>query len=954
MKFGHFSDTAREYVITTPRTPLPWINYLGSEAFFSLVSHTAGGYSFYKDAKLRRITRYRYNNVPADSNGRYYYIKDGDTAWNPGWQPTQTELDSYECRHGLGYSIITGKKNSLTAKLELFVPVGDNCEIDRLVLTNESDAPKSFTVFSYLEFCLWNAVDDSSNFQRNFSTGEVEVEGSTIYHKTEYRERRNHYALFTVNTPIDGFDTSRDAFLGAWRSNANPEVVENGRCTNSVAHGWAPVGVHQVNVTLQPGESRSLIFVLGYIENPEDEKWAAPGVINKTRAQAMAARYATDAQVDAALARLHDHWNNLLSTYSVKSSDEKLDRMVNIWNQYQCMVTFNMSRSASYYESGTGRGMGFRDSCQDLLGFVHLIPARARERILDIAATQFPDGSAYHQYQPLTKKGNMDIGSGFNDDPLWLIAAVYAYLGETGDYSILDETVDFDNDHSLAQPLLEHLRRSFGYLRTHKGPHGLPLIGRADWNDCLNLNCFSKEPGESFQTTGPSEGPVAESVFIAGMYVKYGNQFAEILDSTGHTDEAAAVRAEVAEMEHTVLTAGWDGSWFRRAYDAFGHVIGGEECEEGKIFIEPQGMCVMAGIGVNTGEAVTALQSVKDKLDTKYGIVLLQPAYTKYHLELGEISSYPPGYKENAGIFCHNNPWVSCAETVVGHGDRAFEIYKKTCPAYIEDISEIHRTEPYVYSQMVAGRDAATFGEAKNSWLTVRLLPQSSSPQWAAAFSVRSLYTGVLLHEPENSPTLLRTQQNKGVFFVCSLSGMVIPRAFLCIDRKHDHQRAEGISWVGDLNGVCIGPIPKFLSDMRHGMPAGGKDVIVPFPKAALNTPAIAVDMVAGPEKRHLSAQAPHIIILTCVELKLGHPCKYLFFDAANRAARRIKDSQAMPPGKLTLDHKQGIPIFIVNIIAVEPGEHPLLEKHLHCVFSLHLPAQYLLPASHLLALCLL
>ena len=718
MKFGHFDDDAREYVITTPRTPLPWINYLGSEAFFSLVSHTAGGYSFYKDAKLRRITRYRYNNVPADSNGRYYYIKEGSTTWNPGWQPTQTELDFYECRHGLGYSIITGKKNGLAARLELFVPVGDNCEIDRLVLTNESDAPKSFTVFSYVEFCLWNAVDDSTNFQRNFSTGEVEVEGSTIYHKTEYRERRDHYALYTVNAPVDGFDTSRDAFLGAWRSNSNPEAVEKGACTNSVAHGWAPVGVHQVNVTLNPGESRSLIYMLGYIENPQEEKWAAPGVINKTRAHELMAHYATDAQVDAALARLHAHWNNLLSTYAVRSSDEKLDRMVNIWNQYQCMVTFNMSRSASYYESGTGRGMGFRDSCQDLLGFVHLIPARARERILDIAATQFPDGSAYHQYQPLTKKGNMDVGSGFNDDPLWLIAAVYAYLGETGDMSILDEPVDFDNDHTLAQPLLEHLRRSFDYLTAHKGPHSLPLIGRADWNDCLNLNCFSDTPGESFQTTGPSEGPVAESVFIAGMYVKYGNEFAEILDATNHADEAAAVRDEVVKMEHAALTAGWDGKWFRRAYDAYGHVVGGQECEEGQIFIEPQGMCVMAGIGVNTGEAVTALQSVQTRLDTKYGIVLLQPAYTKYHLELGEISSYPPGYKENAGIFCHNNPWVSCAETVVGHGDRAFEIYKKTCPAYIEDISEIHRTEPYVYSQMVAGCDAATFGEAKNSWLT--------------------------------------------------------------------------------------------------------------------------------------------------------------------------------------------------------------------------------------------
>mgnify|MGYP001154731687 CR=1 FL=1 len=717
MKFGHFSDSAREYVITTPRTPLPWINYLGSEAFFSLVSHTAGGYSFYRDAKLRRITRYRYNNVPADSNGRYYYIKDGDTVWNPGWQPTQTELDSYECRHGLGYSIITGKKNSLTAKLELFVPVGDNCEIDRLVLTNESDVPKSFTIFSYLEFCLWNAVDDSTNFQRNFSTGEVEVEGSTIYHKTEYRERRDHYAVFWANTPVTSFDTSRDAFCGVYGGPAEPEAV-NGRCTNSVAHGWAPVGVHQVNVTLQPGESRSLIFVLGYIENPEDEKWAAPGVINKTRAQAMAARYVTDAQVDAALARLHDHWNNLLSTYSVKSSDEKLDRMVNTWNQYQCMVTFNMSRSASYYESGTGRGMGFRDSCQDLLGFVHLIPARARERILDIAATQFPDGSAYHQYQPLTKKGNADIGSGFNDDPLWLIAGTSAYIRETGDFSILDETVPYDNDFSVATSLFEHLTRSFNYTVNHKGPHNLPLIGRADWNDCLNLNCFSKEPGESFQTFGPSEGPVAESVFIAGMFVKYGKEYADLCDAINKPEEAKRAREEVEKMVAAIEESGWDGEWFLRAYDADGNKVGSKECEEGQIYIEPQGFCVLAGVGVENGLAKKALDSVKEKLDTKYGIVLLQPPYTKYYVNLGEISSYPPGYKENAGIFCHNNPWISAAETQIGRGDRAFEIYRKTCPAYLEEISEIHRTEPYVYSQMIAGKDAKTFGEAKNSWLT--------------------------------------------------------------------------------------------------------------------------------------------------------------------------------------------------------------------------------------------
>ena len=718
MKFGHFDDERKEYVITTPQTPLPWINYLGSEDFFSLVSNTAGGYSFYRDARMRRLTRYRYNSSPLDMDGHHIYIKDGDTVWNPGWQPTKTELDSYTCRHGLGYTILEGKKNGISAAQELFVPKGDACELDRLTLKNETDAAKELDVFSYVEFCLWDAIDDSSNFQRNFSTGEVEVEPDIIYHKTEYRERRNHYAVFWSNTPVTSFDTTRDAFCGVYGGPADPQAVRAGHCSGSIAHGWAPVGALHIHVTLAPGEEKKILFGLGYIENPQEEKFSAPGVINKARAHAMISRYATDTQIDAARAALAQHWENLLSTYHLESSEEKLNRMVNIWHQYQCMVTFNMSRSASYYESGTGRGMGFRDSCQDLLGFVHIIPSRARERILDIAATQFEDGSAYHQYQPLTKKGNRDIGTGFNDDPLWLIAGTAAYLRETGDFGILNEQVPFDNDASKAQPLMEHLRRSFNYTCTHLGPHGLPLIGRADWNDCLNLNCFSEHPGESFQITGPSEGPVAESVFIAGMFVKYGHEYAELCDHLNLADEAAAARKSIDAVEQAALTAGWDGAWFRRAYDAFGKPVGSKECTEGQIFIEPQGMCVMAGIGKESGQAAQALKSVEERLDTKYGVVLHQPAYTSYQLNLGEISSYPPGYKENAGIFCHNNPWISCAEAVLGHGDRAFEVYRKTCPAYIEDISEIHRTEPYVYSQMVAGKDAPTFGEAKNSWLT--------------------------------------------------------------------------------------------------------------------------------------------------------------------------------------------------------------------------------------------
>lgn len=718
MKFGFFDDANAEYVITTPKTPLPWINYLGTNDFFSLISNTCGGYSFYKDAKLLRLTRYRYNGIPTDFNGKYFYIKDGDCVWNPGWQPTKTELDTYECRHGIGYSKFKGVKNGVEANVLSFVPIDDRCELSRITITNNSSDKKELKLFSYVEWCLWNADDDMKNFQRNFSTGEVEIIDSTIYHKTEYRERRNHYALYSVNAPIDGFETSRDAFLGAYRDNSNPEAIEKGQCSDSVAHGWSPVAVHQINVSLAPGETRSFVFVLGYCENPVEEKWESKGIINKKPAKEMLAKYRTDADVDKAFGKLVDYWKGLLSIYSVRSDNEKVNRMVNIWNQYQCMVTFNMSRSASYYESGIGRGMGFRDSNQDLLGFVHLIPERARERIIDIASTQFQDGSAYHQYQPLTKKGNSDIGSGFNDDPLWLIAGTSAYIRETGDLSILKETVPYDNDMSVATSLMEHLKRSFDYIVNHKGPHGLPLIGRADWNDCLNLNCFSEHPGESFQTFGPSEGPVAESVFIAGMFVKYGEEYAQLCDETGDTAEAERARAEVKKMYDAVLKDGWDGDWFVRAYDAYGKKIGSKECEEGKIYIESNGFCSLAGIGVKEGLAEKALDSVKKHLDCDYGVMILQPAYTVYHLELGEISSYPPGYKENAGIFCHNNPWVSIAETVIGRGDRAFEIYKKTCPAYTEEISEIHKTEPYVYCQMVAGADAYLPGEGKNSWLT--------------------------------------------------------------------------------------------------------------------------------------------------------------------------------------------------------------------------------------------
>ncbi|MBQ2990301.1 MAG: glycosyl transferase [Clostridia bacterium] len=717
MKYGYFDDGSREFVITRPDTPSPWINYLGSEAFFTLMSGTGGGYSFYKDARMLRITRYRYNNVPGDAGGQYFYIKDGDTVFTPGWMPVKTPLHYYECRHGLGYTRITGEKNGLAVSTTSMVPRGVNALVTKVELENRTGFHKEVSLFSFVEFCLWNAQDDSTNFQRNFSTGEVEIEGSAIYHKTEYRERRNHFAVYGVNAPLTGFDTDRDSFLGACNGLHEPQAVFEGRSRNSVASGWAPIGSHHLSGVLAPGERVCFVFTLGYCENPQEEKFSAPGVINKAPAYALLKQFDSEAKFDAAFAELRAYWDELLSTWQVESGEPRLDRMVNIWNQYQCMVTFNMSRSASYYESGIGRGMGFRDSTQDLLGFVHLIPERARERILDIAATQFADGSAYHQYQPLTKRGNFDVGSGFNDDPLWLIFGVAAYIKETGDTSILREMVPFDNDEKTAEPLMEHLRRSFHYTIDHLGPHKLPLIGRADWNDCLNLNCFSSTPGESFQTTANFESGVAESLFIAGMFVGVCPDYEALCRIFGWEEEADAVAGHKAAMEKAVLEHGWDGQWFLRAYDAFGKKIGSNECEEGKIYIEPQGFLVMAGVGVQEGYAQKALDSVREHLLSEHGVAIHTPPYTRYHLELGEISSYPPGYKENGGIFCHNNPWITLAETELGHGGRAYDIYRRTSPGYITD-QRLHHTEPYVYSQMVAGPYAPRSGQAKNSWLT--------------------------------------------------------------------------------------------------------------------------------------------------------------------------------------------------------------------------------------------
>jgi len=779
MQFGYFDDEQREYVITRPDTPLPWINYLGCEGFFGIISNTAGGYSFYKDARLRRLTRYRYNNAPLDTGGRYIYLRDDDAGspnfWSPTWQPTRTPLQGYQCRHGMGYTTIQSTFSGIKAETRYFIPLGANLEIWQLTLANQRPEAVNLSVFATVEFCLWDAMDDATNFQRNYSVGEVEVVDGVIYHKTEYRERRDHFSFFTCSERLAGFDTDREAFLGAYRGWDSPAAVERGALSNSIAHGWQPIGAQHVRLHLEAGEQRSMVFLLGYHENPLDSKFDPPGsqTINKRSLTPIIQRYLQPTEVKSSFDQLHGYWLELLEKFQVHTPDVHTDRMVNTWNVCQLMAAFNFSRSASYFESGIGRGMGFRDSNQDLLGFVHLLPAQARSRILDLAATQLPTGGAYHQYQPLTRRGNNEVGSGFNDDPLWLVLSVAAYIKETGDWGILDEPVVYDNTPGTEEILYEHLERSMQYTLDRLGPHGLPLIGRADWNDCLNLNCFSTSPGQSFQTTTNKDGKVAESVFIAGLYILAARSMIQIASMIAREKSARVYSQAIDQMEQAVGEAGWDGAWFRRAYDDFGEPVGSITCSEGQIFIEPQGICVMAGLGLADGKARQALDSVAERLATPHGIQLHQPGYSHYYLNLGEISSYPPGYKENGSVFCHTNPWIMIAEAMLGNGAMAHDYYLNINPSMREQISEVHRCEPYVYAQMIAGREAPTYGEAKNSWLTgaaawnyvaitqwilgIRpefdglLLDPCIPPEWDG-FSVERIFRGKLLHICVHNP----------------------------------------------------------------------------------------------------------------------------------------------------------------------------------------------------------
>jgi cellobiose phosphorylase len=697
--FGYFDRPAKEYVITRPDTPLPWINYLGTDQYCALFSHTAGGYSFYKDASQRRITRYRYNNIPLDANGKYIYLRDDATGdfWSTTWQPTRQDLKKYkyECRVGLSYNQIKSEYKGIKTDSLYFVPEGETLEVWRLRVTNTTSKPRKITAVSFVEFCLWDALNDMTDFQYNLNIAEMEVnkKTSTLYHTSRYRVYKDHYAYFSVNKPMASYDTEREQFLGPWGSLESPRSVREGKGNNTIASDWAPVGSHQVKLSLKPGETQELIYVLGFgFQKGDREKQIA--------------HYKVSKNVDAAFAKLKKSWSDNMSRFQVETPDEDVNLMAGTWNQYQCRTTFNWSRSASYYESGIGRGMGFRDSNQDTMGFVYQVPEKVRQRLIDLARTQFADGSARHQYQPLTGKGN---GFGFSDDHLWQVLSTAAYLRETGDLSLLKENVIFD-DGSKA-PYYEHLTRAMGYTLANLGPHGIPKILKADWNDCMNLDQGKVEAGNI-------KGSKSESVMVAQMFVKACRDLQDIAQWSGRASDVKKYQKLGDAMAVKIEKAAWDGEWYIRAFTEEGKPVGSKKVKKGSIIhLNSQSWSVFSG-AAKGDHGKRAMDSVKKLMATEHGIVLNYPAYQEFDKTLGAITLFPAGLKENGAIFCHPNPWAMIAETLLGRGDRALEYYKAILPAARNRIAHIHRTEPYVYAQMIAGKESPKFGQAKNSWLT--------------------------------------------------------------------------------------------------------------------------------------------------------------------------------------------------------------------------------------------
>jgi len=698
-KYGYFDEKRREYVVTEPKTPTPWINYLGDGEYGGIVSNTGGGYSFDRDPRYKRVLRYRYNSIPEDQPGRYVYIRDDETGevWSATWQPVKAGYDEYTCRHGLGYTVISQKRSGIGSEVTYFVPSGKKMEFWWLKVKNNSKRPRKLSLFSYAEFCFFDAVKDQQNVDWAQQIQQGAFEDNIIFWNAFMKTWE--YIFFTSNLPADSFDTSREEFIGRYRDLTLPSAVEKGECGNTLAKRGNGVGAFCHKLTIPPGGEEEIIYTLGTTMEKDQVKKEIQSCCQPEK-------------VKDCFAELGAYWDNFLQSLQVETPEPAINLILNTWNPYQCKTTFNWSRFISLYQLGISRGMGLRDSAQDVLGVVHAIPDQVRGLLVKLLRSQFTDGHAYHLYYPLTGEGGLGEAEGgkynwYSDDHLWLIEATVAYLKETGDFAFLDSKVPFADEAEInvsASPgtVWDHLRNAIDFTAQHLGEHGLPLSGFADWNDTLNLD---KGIGR------------AESVWTGMLYCRVLTLLAELASFLGKEDEAAKYRKLFAEMKKAVNTHAWDGQWYLRAYDDWGEKLGSKVSTEGRIFLNAQTWAVISGIAEEK-RAHTAMEKAKEFLGTEYGFVLLYPAYKAHNPNKGGITTYPPGTKENGGIFVHTNPWMIMAELLLGKNEKAYEHYLQIIPVFKNKIADLHEVEPYVFCQNILGKEHPQFGLGRNSWLT--------------------------------------------------------------------------------------------------------------------------------------------------------------------------------------------------------------------------------------------
>ncbi|MGH7739326.1 MAG: GH36-type glycosyl hydrolase domain-containing protein [bacterium] len=686
MRYGYFDVPNKEYVIERPDTPVPWMNYLHNDEYCALISNNGGGYSFHLSARDKRILRYRLNNIPVDRPGRYIYIRDEKTKdfWSATWQPVLKDLSEYktETRHGFGYTRVTSNYKGVESDTLYVVPVDDNLELWNISLKNRTSSPKTLTLTSYAELCLFFAQNDMINFQYTYNIAKA-YEKNNIIHHTTMIESAGHYAFFSADKKFSSFDCDREEFMGLYHSEANPKAVLAGKCSGSTADGGNPVAATSMQITLKPGETKSITYILGVAASP-------------AASAKLVAKYRKAGMVDKVMKDLKAHWSKKLDSLQVKTPDKDINLSLNQWNAYQVHTTFSMSRGPSIYEGGIGRGMGFRDSNQDVLSVIHSVPGKVKKLITDLAKNMFKDGTAYHQFFRLTGEGD---GKGYSDDPLWIILSTTAYVKETGDFKFLNEKVKWADGGTAT--MYEHLRAPLDYTYKNVGAHKIPCMGFADWNDTLHIN-------------GPKPG---ESVWVAEFLVKCARDFVELAEALGKTADAKKYRKMADDVTARTNKVCWDGNWYAMAFDGWGTMLGSKKQKDGKIYLNTQTWAVISGVA-DEKRGPQCMDGVKEHLDSKYGVALMYPGFKHFSPRLGGVSTFPPGLKENGGIFSHANPWAVIAETKLGRADIAMKYYKQILPPTKDQIQDIHRAEPYIYAQAIASREHRDFGFARNSWLT--------------------------------------------------------------------------------------------------------------------------------------------------------------------------------------------------------------------------------------------